>query len=47
LGSITADSKGVATLPALNAKKPGTYTIQLTDKSGKKYFLKIFVGKSK
>jgi hypothetical protein len=47
LGSIRVDSKGRATLPTLNPKKPGTYLIQLIDSSGKRYFLKIVVGKKK
>ena len=47
LGSVSTNTNGSATLPAISASKPGTYIIQLTSAKGVKYFVKIVVKASK
>jgi hypothetical protein len=43
VGTVRTNASGVLTLPALSASKPGTYLVQLTSTSGKKYFVKLVV----
>ena len=47
LGKFKVNSKGTLRLPTFVAANPGTYLIQLTDKSGRKYFAKIVVVRKK
>ena len=41
LGSVKSGSTGVLTLPKLNTTKQGTYTVQMINSKGVKYFVKV------
>jgi hypothetical protein len=43
LGIIKTSPSGSATIPAFSASKPGTYLVQLLNKNGTKYFIKVVV----
>ena len=41
LGTIKSDANGKASIPAFQTSEPGTYTIKLTDQTGRAFFLQI------
>jgi len=47
LGSIKSSSSGALAISGFNETKPGTYTIQLTNSKGVKYFIKVIVKATK
>ena len=43
LGSVKTNANGTVTIPGFTVTKPGTYTVQLTNAKGVKYFVKVVV----